>query len=83
MIKSPSDIVDTNSSQPIPKCIDPLPADTYPMPRCISNILANYRLNKFDIGKAMTYRSKRRTNHLVKNLLFNNNCFLKLIFRIN
>ncbi|CAH1764119.1 12503_t:CDS:10 [Entrophospora sp. SA101] len=65
MIKCPSDIVnDADLTQKPPNCADPLPADNYPMPRCISNILANYRLGKFDIGKAMSYRSKRRTSHL-------------------
>nr|CAG8493448.1 8403_t:CDS:10 [Entrophospora candida] len=64
MIKTPSDIVDTDPTQPIPKCTDPLSADTYPMPRCVSNIINNYRLDQFDIQKAMGYRSKRQTSHL-------------------
>ncbi|CAH1764807.1 16_t:CDS:10, partial [Entrophospora sp. SA101] len=64
MIKTPSDIVDTDPTQPVPKCTDPLPANTYPMPRCISNIISNYRLNQFDVGKTMSYRSKRLTSHL-------------------
>nr|CAG8539981.1 14372_t:CDS:10 [Entrophospora candida] len=63
MIKTPSDNI-LNVQQPVPSCTDQLPADTYPMPRCISNIIANYRLDKFDIAKAMSYRSKRRTSHL-------------------
>ncbi|CAJ0634805.1 9030_t:CDS:2 [Entrophospora sp. SA101] len=64
MIKTPSDIVDTDPKQPIPKCTDPLPADTYPMPRCISNIITNYQLDQFDVAKATSYRSKRQTSHL-------------------
>ncbi|CAJ0887295.1 7546_t:CDS:10 [Entrophospora sp. SA101] len=64
MIKTPSDIVDIDPKQPIPKCTDLLPADTYPMPRCVSNIITNYRLDQFDIQKAMGYRSKRQTSHL-------------------
>jgi hypothetical protein len=70
MIKTPSDVVDTDPKLPTPKCTDPLPADTYPMPRCISNIIANYRLDQFDVKKAMSYRSKRQTSHLVKKLFF-------------
>ncbi|CAJ0831515.1 11050_t:CDS:10 [Entrophospora sp. SA101] len=62
MIKTPSDNI--LNVQPVPNCTDQLPANTYPMPRCISNIIANYRLDKFDIAKAMSYRSKRRTSHL-------------------
>ncbi|CAJ0825833.1 11800_t:CDS:10 [Entrophospora sp. SA101] len=65
MIKTPSDVVDIDPKQPVPKCTDPLPADTYPMPRCISNIITNYHLDQFDIKKTMSYRSKRQTKSKV------------------
>ena len=70
MIKTPSDIVDIDPTKAIPNCSDPLPADNYPMPRCISDIISNYRLNQFDIGKRLSYRSKRQTSHMVIFIFF-------------
>ncbi|CAJ0828458.1 9752_t:CDS:10 [Entrophospora sp. SA101] len=65
MIKSPSDIVFADPTQPIPKCTGLLPVDTYPMPRCVSNILTNYNLQPYNFSQISDYRSKRQTSHLI------------------
>ncbi|CAJ0861331.1 9843_t:CDS:10 [Entrophospora sp. SA101] len=64
MIKCPSDIVFTDPTKPIPNCTDPLPIDNFPMPRCISNIINNYRTEKFNIGQRLGYQSKRHTSNM-------------------
>ena len=65
MIQTPSDIVNTNQTQTVPKCSDPLPANNYPMPRCISDIITNYRIDPLNVEKKISYRSRRQTSHLV------------------
>src|SRR4051794_24672156 len=60
MLKTPIDSLPAGSSV---KCTDPLPPETYPLPRCISNQFA-YNLNSYDVEQQSELRSNRRTSHM-------------------
>jgi hypothetical protein len=49
-------------------CADPLPADNFPLPRCVSNLITAMKLkndDSFNLAYLDKYKSKRKCSHLV------------------
>ncbi|CAG8477405.1 3801_t:CDS:10 [Gigaspora margarita] len=63
-VTSPTDFLGLNPSGPTTiKCTDNIPAGLYPMPRCISDVIARYNTPLYDVNALSSYRSFRRTGH--------------------
>jgi len=65
MVPTPGNYGETD---PVVSCADPLPANNFPLPRCVSNKITAMGLqneNSFDLASLEKFKSKRKNSHLL------------------